>query len=190
MSANPTKNQLNSLLRQLPMISRIDSRMLIVSIACVALFLTGAFTASLVDNFLLKDSLRLVSIQLVQNPNQPQPHYRLAEEYLKANQTAQAETELQLAKALAKNQPQLHQQIVSKLSTIETANTINQKIDKWKEIVGQKPQYRDGWLQLALLYWQIYQEDRARWSLEQALTIDPNFGPSYQLEQTLGIKTP
>lgn len=63
---------------------------------------------------------------------------------------------------------------------------IEKEIKEWEEIVEKTPTYRDGYLKLATLYWQLRQDDKAKAALERVKEIDPNYGATYELEEKLG----
>lgn len=56
----------------------------------------------------------------------------------------------------------------------------------WEREVRSKPNYRDGYLRLAVLFWQVYKDNEARNYLKRALEIDPNYPPSRELERVMG----
>ena len=62
---------------------------------------------------------------------------------------------------------------------------IKELIQSWEKILAEKPNYRDGYLQLALLYYKLYEDEKAAEYLQEALIIDPNFEAAKQLERTL-----
>ncbi|MCL5090460.1 MAG: tetratricopeptide repeat protein [Patescibacteria group bacterium] len=43
----------------------------------------------------------------------------------------------------------------------------------WEKILREKPDYRDGWLQLAALYYELGNKNLAKQALSQAKTLDP-----------------
>lgn len=51
---------------------------------------------------------------------------------------------------------------------------IYEEIAKWEEVLAQKLGYRDVLLRLAVLHWQIYEDDTAREYFEEARALDPN----------------
>ena len=44
----------------------------------------------------------------------------------------------------------------------------------WERVVREKPDYRDGWLQLAAAYTRLGEKDLARMAIKQAKVLDPN----------------
>ncbi len=56
---------------------------------------------------------------------------------------------------------------------IETERVLAE-IQKYEEMVEQKPGYRDAYLKLAILNWKIYQDETAKTYLNLAQGIDPN----------------
>lgn len=62
-------------------------------------------------------------------------------------------------------------------------NKIEAEIISWEEIVTKKPNYRDGWLNLAFLYRQISDNEKAQEAILKAKTLDPGYpsGPAFLL---------
>lgn len=49
-----------------------------------------------------------------------------------------------------------------------------QTITAWEQILEERPDYRDGWIQLAAAYYKIGERLRAKEALEKAKALDPN----------------
>lgn len=129
--------------------------------------------------FLPKNQFQQAKERLVRNPKDFEAHLMLAEEYLKNNQLDEAEKELLLAeKNLQSNQ--LWQKKME-----SSPEEIRILIGGWEKIVAEKPNYRDGYLKLALLYYKLYENEKAREYLQKALELDPNFKPARKLEKIL-----
>ncbi len=60
-----------------------------------------------------------------------------------------------------------------------------QEIASWKKIVEEKPDFRDGWLQLAAAYAEAGNKEKAQEALSQAKAIDPNNEVIPSLEKLL-----
>jgi len=56
---------------------------------------------------------------------------------------------------------------------------IKKLIHFWEKIVAEKTDYRDGYLQLAILNYKIQEY------LKKALIVDPNFEPALELEKII-----
>lgn len=56
----------------------------------------------------------------------------------------------------------------------ESREPIKKEILYWESIVAQTPTYRDGYLKLATLHWQLRDDEGARVYLEKAEQVDPN----------------
>lgn len=48
------------------------------------------------------------------------------------------------------------------------------EIERWEKITINYPNYRDGYLKLANLYWKLFDEDKTNYFLEQVRRVDPN----------------
>ena len=142
--------------------------------------------------FLQKSPFQFAKERLVKNPYDFEAHLILAEEYLKNNQLEEAEKELLLAQELEIEDNQiLGKRTSASLDELwqrkKEANPeeIKELIQSWEKILAEKPNYRDGYLQLALLYYKLYEDEKAAEYLQEALIIDPNYEAAKQLEATL-----
>lgn len=61
---------------------------------------------------------------------------------------------------------------------------LQEKIDKWEAIVSARPDYRDGYFTLALLYYQSGDRQNAEQNLLHVKTLDPQFENTKILEET------
>jgi hypothetical protein len=59
------------------------------------------------------------------------------------------------------------------------------QISYWKNIVSKQSSYRDGYIELAILEYQLNDKVKSRMYLQSALSIDPNFEKSRELESLL-----
>jgi tetratricopeptide (TPR) repeat protein len=61
---------------------------------------------------------------------------------------------------------------------MEDPQDIQKLITGWQKMVEQKPDYRDGFLQLGLLSEMLRQRKQALFYIDKALAIDPNYEPA------------
>jgi len=154
---------------------------------------------AIVSFFLPKNQLRQTKEALVQNPHQLENYLALADQLIEHRQFEQAGKILQEAEALEKNQELRikNQEKILGETTILNLEKLQQKkinsnpeeiqklIGWWQEFLAEKPDYRDGYLHLAKLHWQLYQDDQAQTNLQKALELDPNYEPARELEKLL-----
>lgn len=58
---------------------------------------------------------------------------------------------------------------------LQTSLRANQEeIYQWEQIIRERPDYRDGWLQLCTVYYQAGNLQKAKDALQKAKEIDPN----------------
>jgi tetratricopeptide (TPR) repeat protein len=149
--------------------------------------------------FLSKNPFQLAKEQLLKNPNDFEAHLILAEEYLSNNQVEEAERELLLAQGIefGIRDQELEIRVLGEESSsrweelwqrkIEAKpEDIRQLIAYWEEIISEKPNYRDGYLQLAILNYKLFENEKAKEYLERALELDPNFETTKELKKVLG----
>lgn len=150
--------------------------------------------------FLPKDQLQQAKERLTRNPSDFEAHLILAEEYLKNNQLEEAERELLLAQKIQKSSYQASERPRTGILGVATSTLaqlwqrkmesnpedIRKLIEYWEKIVAEEPDYRDGYLHLALYYFKLGNKDKARENLDKALDLDPNYEPAKELEKILG----
>lgn len=60
------------------------------------------------------------------------------------------------------------------LKNLQEKTRIEQEISKWEKILETKPNYRDVLLRLALLHYQIYNQEKSQENWLKANYLDPN----------------
>lgn len=146
--------------------------------------------------FLPKNRFQLAKERLVKNPRDFEAHLVLAEEYLKNSQVEQAEKELLLAQNSFQAKTTFNQEnslVLGEESNLKWEELWQRKIQTnpedikkliiyWEKIVAEKENYRDAYLQLALLHYQLFENEKAQEYLNQALELDPNFEPAQKIK--------
>jgi len=149
----------------------------------LVILVSGAVFGSI---FFPKNDFQVLKEKLVKNPYDLKSHLELAKIFLDANQFEKAEKELRFL--------QSNSQSEIRNSEIETLwqqkhysdpKDIKKLISGWEEILEKYPNYRDGYLQLAYLYYKIYQDEKAKENLAKALELDPNFKPTEEMKKLL-----
>jgi tetratricopeptide (TPR) repeat protein len=118
------------------------------------------------------------------DPNNPSHHFQLARVYQAANNWEEAQKELQLALTLS-DTPTIREELSKVQITIAEPAKIAGEIAFWEKEMTTKPDYRDGWLQLAVRYYQLKKTEEARYALSKAYEIDPNFDPTKKLQEII-----
>lgn len=113
--------------------------------------------------------------EVLKNPFRPEPHFQLAQLYLENNNLESAKKELLLALNLDPDY-QKAKDLEKEIENQEKGpQRIKAEIQEWEKVLEEKPDYRDAYLQIAVLNWQIYKETEAREAVNKALELDPNF---------------
>jgi len=144
---------------------------------------SGAILGSL---SLPKNDFQSLKEKLVKNPYDLKAHLELTKVFLKANQFEKAEKELLIIQSIQQSNNQIIEQseVLGAKNTLEKLwqqkhysdpKDIKKLINGWEEILEKYPDYRDGYLQLAYLYYKTYQDEKAKENLAKALDLDPNF---------------
>jgi len=159
-------------------------------VALVVFLLAASF-------FYANNEIQILKIRLLNNPYDFKSHLALAEKLLDNNQFEEAEQALLLAQGLqitnSANQKVLGETTNSQLQELwqkkhyADPKDIKKLINLWEKIVAEKPNYRDGYLQLAILNYKIYENEKAEEYLNKALAIDPNFEPARELKVLISL---
>jgi len=143
--------------------------------------------------FLPKNQFQRAKERLARNPNDFEAHLMLAEEYLKNNQLEEAERELLLAqKNYDSGSHVLGEEVSLNLKELwvrwreEKPEELEKLIAEWERVISERPNYRDGYLRLALFHYKLHENEKANGYLQKALELDPNFEPARELEKVLG----
>lgn len=64
-------------------------------------------------------------------------------------------------------------------TTMNRPAVVKKLIDQWGKLIGEKGETRNGLIQLAWLYWQIYDDETARIFWQRAVYLDPEFAASF-----------
>ncbi|HUV42812.1 MAG TPA: hypothetical protein VMY36_02785 [Patescibacteria group bacterium] len=143
--------------------------------------------------FTPKDNFQKAKDNLLKNPKDFQAQITLAETLLANNQFEEAEKTLLLAESQMKqtNEQILGEQTNLKLEELwqkksySDPNDIEKLIAAWEKIIEEKSDYRDGYLQLAYLYYQLYENEKAEKYLKKAIELDLNYQPARALEKLI-----
>jgi len=123
--------------------------------------------------------------QLLRNPQDLKSQLKLTEIFLTNHQFIAAEKMLSLMESNQKNNSQvlaLRQQ-----KNLSDPKDIKKLITFWEKILTEKPHYRDAYLQLAILHYKVWQNEKAGEYLKKALITDPNFEPTLKLKQLISL---
>ena len=166
-------------------IKKIKTWLAPIGISLLALIILSSF-------FLPKDQFQRAKEKLIRHPDDFEASLILVEKLLQNNQLEETEKALLLAE---KNQEAkggiFESQASQKLNELwqqkhySDPKEIKKLIAVWEKIVAEKPNYRDGWIQLAILHYKLYENEKAKECLEEALEIDPNFELVQKLQEVV-----
>ena len=133
--------------------------------------------------------------EVVKNPYNIEARFVLVENFLNNHQTQEAEKELLKIRSLTEsrlsNGQVLGQNTNSRLEKLwqeynrQNDQKIKITIKQWQQFLQNNPSYRDGYLHLALLHYQVNEPQKAHESLQKAIEIDPNHEVSRQVEHLI-----
>jgi len=156
-----------------------------VGVIFIFLLISGSF-------FYPQDEITRLKVYLLEHPSDLKANLLLAEKLLAQNQFEEAGKVLLLSQKLIPTENLQDNKVLGE-STNSSLGELWQKkhqadpqdikklIALWEKIIEQRPNYRDGYLQLAALNYRIWQNEKAKEYLKQALIIDPNFEETQKL---------
>jgi tetratricopeptide (TPR) repeat protein len=127
---------------------------------------------------LLKDAIMLA-------PNNPSLHFQLSQLYKTTNNWEEAQKELLVALELSPNSTSIRSELEKVQTTMSEPGKVAEELNFWKREVESKPDYRDGWVQLAVRHFELYQNYEAKIALEKANSLDPNFETIKKLREII-----
>lgn len=167
---------------RLPQINRFFSAKFIKIIGKVAFL-------SLILLFFLYNLISLpISAQRLSFSNMDRsskPHLLLAEEFLANNQLEMAEKEFLQVQELEPENLYVREQINSIDNQMKKISQLEKEISNWESLLEKRLNYRDAYLELVMLHFQLKRVETARDYLEKARELDPNFPLTKELEKIL-----
>lgn len=108
-------------------------------------------------------------------------HLALSEYYQSINNLSRAKQELIIALRISKSSLQFGDRFFSVWLEEQKPVETQREIAFWEDYLAKKPNYRDGWIQLAVLYYRIYQDTKATHALRVAIELDPNYSRAREI---------
>jgi len=131
--------------------------------------------------FLPKSKFERAKERVIKNPADIGAHLVLAEELLKNNRLKEGETELEKITKLQAPSSNISNENQVKLEKLWQEKQENDPqdleilIQKWQKVLEEKPDYRDGWLKMAVYLIKVRKINEAKEALEKAKELDPNY---------------
>jgi hypothetical protein len=135
----------------------------------------------LVVNVLLPAKLLRFQSRILADYKNPLFHLQLADRFLENNNLKEAQQELLLGLSVSPGSSLLEEKLKFVEVLINRPQNIASEIRKWELVVNERPNFRDGYFQLAVCYYQLFNVEGARKNTLKALELDPNFIPAQQL---------
>lgn len=126
-----------------------------------------------------------VKTKLVKNPTNPELHLNLAQIYKEVNNFQKSKEEILIALQYSPNSRVLQKSLEEIKKLEEKPQEIKKEIAKWEGVVLLYPNFRDAWFRLSVLYWQVFEEEKAKTALGKTLELDPNFVPAQKFKSLL-----
>jgi tetratricopeptide (TPR) repeat protein len=115
---------------------------------------------------------------ILKYPFSPKVHINLAKYYFQTGNSRQAKREIELAYSLGSQEaPLLYKQIATSKSNLDL------EVKYWKSVTEKYPNYRDAYIKLAALNYQLSNSSAAAIYLEKARRIDPNYPEAVELDE-------
>lgn len=159
-----------------PHIPRIYSRIILI---LVFLFLASLLIEKgKAYGTVSEENIQGIYEKLKERPDSEILHYKLAKALQKNGNFEEAVREFLIAKELGVPANLVNDSLIQIQDSKVTHLKISTDLERWKKIVSEKPDYRDGWYQIALLEWRLSNNTEAKNALIKALELDPNYAPA------------
>lgn len=140
--------------------------------------------------FLLpKDLFHQLRDRIFYNFNDITARLELIELYLNNNQFSEAENEINRLEKISPNQLNKEQQTkldqLREFKHTKDPQEIRSEVNQWEKILSAYPDYRDGWLKIAVLYARLKQPDKTQEALKKAVELSPNYEITQELQKLL-----
>ena len=168
---------------------RFPARFLTFGLKLGVLFLLAAFLFLTIHSLIFPEDeiINLAASNLLKNPNNPLLHLRLGEIFWQRNNFKEAREEFQLAAFFSQKEENVLGAATQAFEKAKEApEKLSGEISFWEEVVKEKPDYRDAYLRLAVLNYQLKKKEAAREYLRKVKEEDPNFPAIRELERMLG----
>lgn len=106
--------------------------------------------------------------------NNYQAHLLLGETFLIKNNLEEAKNEFALAYPLTKNKNEINERLSEVNNLIKEKINLEAQLTFWEKQIEEKANYRDAYLEMALLNYQTKRPALARFYFEKAKDLDPN----------------
>lgn len=127
-----------------------------------------------------QDAVLKAKLRTAQWPILPTSHFKMAQAYFNNGYDQEAKKEffqayLSFRFLLGRNFfPWWQKEAVKTNQLIIKKDQIQDKIDYWEQILKNKPNFRDAYLRLSVLYYQILEDEKAKEMWNKAFYLDPN----------------
>jgi len=124
----------------------------------------------------LQEKVRAVG----QDPWSVEKRLTLVESLFEAGKVELAKEELSLIdksgvfRLVMRVRPSLAKEWQRVSEKLKEPEELRAKIEYWEKVLKEKPEYRDGLLRLAVLYYQVYEDEKAKKAWQGAWRLDPN----------------
>lgn len=134
--------------------------------------------AATLINYLAKTELDQASIRTAYQINNPDSHMRMAAALLKVNDWQAAKKETIKAHEIISSETPMNTSLWNEYQNLAVQvyrkENLNDQINYWEKLIKNQPTYRDGYLELSFLYYQLNYEEPAFRYWKKAKEIDPN----------------
>lgn len=133
--------------------------------------------------------LAMIKANLLNQPFSAAAHLALSKLYLESGASTLAQQEARVAQTLAQKQTEGQVLAAQASALLDQAHNgpklLENQLNSWLDVVKTHPDYRDAYMHVAALAYQLKRIDEAKIYLNQALKIDPNFKPALELQKII-----
>ncbi len=160
----------------IPRISRIISR---ITITLLLLVLVIYSSSQIIKNIQKPNNFQQLQQAILSHPVGGSEHNALGQYYEANDDIQNAKKEYVLAQQFGDKQASLD---LVRLAQKERAPQVMQlNLLVWQRFVTEHPDYRDGWMEIATLWWMLGDKVQAETALKKVLMLDSAYAPAIAL---------
>jgi len=159
----------------------------------LTLIIVLLFSIFLGNHLYPKSEITQTQLGISNWPLSAKKHSEMAKAYFNHGDEKKAVIELKKAESLYHSlgfldiRGNTKKQLTETKTLLYQPEKIRQDISYWKTVLKTKPHYRDVFLRLSLLNYQLYQNEKAREYWEKAFYLDPNNETVQEFGQISGV---
>lgn len=159
----------------------------------LTLIIVLLFSIFLKNHLCPKNEITQAQLDISSWPLSAKKHLEMAKAYFNHGDEKKAVAELKKAESLYHSlafldiKRNVKQQLEETKTLLSQPEKVRQDINYWETVLKSKPHYRDVFLRLSVLNYQLYQHEKFQEYWEKAFYLDPNNEVVQKLGEKIGV---